>query len=170
MHTQEDLKEELYPLNFTKDYLGLTDIRTAIIQSINVVAAKTWRDILGADSSIEYLKKVGINRENEKYVSLALGGLEEGVSPLDMTAAFCTFPNRGVYIKPRTYTRVEDEKGKVLLDNKPVSTVVYEENTAWLMINMLQDVTRPGGTATYCIIGDGKSIPTAGKPVPQALT
>ncbi len=163
MHTDEELKEELYPENFTRKYFGLTDLRTALQKSRNVVAAKVFRDILGADKAVEYLKRAGIDRENERYVSLALGGLEEGLSPMDMAGAYIPFPNRGVYIKPRTYTRVVDKNGEVVLVKRPEYTVVYDESTAWLMVDILKGVTKPGGTAPYCSIGDGESIPAAGK-------
>jgi len=154
---------ERYPLNFDRTYGGLTTIRNAIKNSINVVAARVWYETLGADNSIEYLKKVGIDRENEKYVSISMGGLEEGVNPLLMAAAYVPFVNKGLYLEPVAYTKVLDSDGKVLLENKQEYRTVYDETSAYLMLNMLQDVTRPGGTAADCIIGDGTRIPTAGK-------
>jgi len=170
MHTPYDNADinELYPLNFDRNYTGLISVRDALKRSINVVAAKLWRDTLGADSSVEYLARAGINRENEKYVSMALGGLNEGVSPMEMAGAYIPFVNNGVYIKPVTYTKVLDANGNTILEKKPEYSVVYSEETAFLMTDMMQEVTRTGGTAAGIVSPeytgvDGNKIPTAGK-------
>jgi len=160
-------KDTLYPNNFDHTYNGLTTIRNAIKASVNVVAAKVWMNILGPDQSLEYLKKVGINRDKERYVSLALGGLNEGVSPLEMAAAYVPFVHKGMYFKPSTYTKVLDNSGKTLLENKPEPSIVYNETTAFLMVSMMTDVINsPGGTAYGGGIiknAKGQVITTAGK-------
>jgi len=66
------------------------------------VAAKVWQDILGPDLSLEYLDKVNLNRDNERYLSLALGGLNQGVNPLQMAAAYVPFVSKGIYYEPMT--------------------------------------------------------------------
>lgn len=152
-----------YPNNFENTYSGLTTIRSAIKRSVNVVAARVWMEMLGPDNSLSYLKKVGIDRTNERYVSIAMGGPEKGVNTLEMAAAYVPFVNKGIYNKPITYTKVLNSDGTVLLENKSEYHTVYDEATAWLMVDMMKEVTRPGGTAPSCIIGDGKDIPTAGK-------
>ncbi len=156
-------KRARYPTNFDHNYGGLTTVRNALKRSVNVVAARVWMDILGPDNSLSYLKKVGIDRENERYLSIAMGGLEKGVSPLEMAASYIPFANKGVYIKPVTYTKVESSDGKVLLENIPEYDTVYDSTTAFLMVDMMKEVTRSGGTAPECVIGNGKEIPTAGK-------
>ena len=172
--------DERYPQNFAetingvyaRHYRGLTTIRTAIARSINVVAARVFNEVLGADLSFEYLQKSGISMEGEgKYVSIALGGLKNGVSPLQMTAAYAPFVNEGVYLSPITYTQVLDVDGTVLLDKRKTESVkqeqniVYAETTAYIMTNLLQSVTSSGGTASYVKLTDvnGNSIATAGK-------
>lgn len=172
MTTGKD-KDKPYPMNYDLGYDGLTSIRNAIKASINVVAATVWRDYLGADKSIEYLKKVGIDRPKEKYVSIAMGGLEKGVSPLQMAAAYQPFVNKGLYYEPITYTKVVDSSGKTILEKKPKHNIVYSEEAAFIMAEMMTEVVKPRNTAyphngtasTYGVIKNSKGqiITTAGK-------
>jgi len=159
-------KNKPYPKNYDHTYSGLTTIRNAVKRSVNVVAALVWMDI-GPDQSLSYLKKVGIDRSDERYLSIAMGGLNKGVSPLQMAAAYVPFVHKGMYFEPSTYTKVTDSNGKTVLEKKPQYETVYDERTAFLMTSMLRDVTSsPGGTAySRGIIknSEGKVIPTAGK-------
>lgn len=157
-----------YPTNAESgEYLGLTSIRKAITKSQNVVAAQVFRDYLKPENSIKYLKKVNIDRPNEGYISMALGGLNEGVNPLIMASAYVPFVNKGMYIEPIAYTKVTDDKGNVLLDKKAEqkSNVAYKETTAFLMTSMMQDVVKSGTASGYGTVKNkaGKVIPTAGK-------
>lgn len=165
-----------YPRNVDSGtYQGLISIRRAITKSQNVVAAQVWRDYLGVQNSLDYLKKVHIDRPNEGYVSLALGGLNEGVNPLQMAAAYVPFDNKGVYLEPIAYTQVTDDKGNVVLDKKKdqEKNIAYKESTSFLMTSMMRDVVT-SGTASGYVPGTnlrygqvknsaGKIIPTAGK-------
>lgn len=153
----------LYPKNADGSYAGLTTIRDAITRSVNVVAAKVWNNYLGADLSLEYLKRVNINRDDERTVALSLGGLSKGVSPLQMAAAYVPFVNKGIYYEPTTYTKVEDASGNIILEKKPNYNIVYDEAAAFVMVNMLKDVVNsPDGTASRVKIQNGR-MPTAGK-------
>ena len=157
-----------YPTNFDSGvYEGLIPIRKAITKSQNVVAAKVFRDYLGADKSVDYLAKVGIDMSNEKYVSMALGGLNQGVNPLVMAGSYIPFVNNGVYLEPIAYTKVTDSKGNVLIDNTQdqQKNIVYKETTAYLMTSMMRDVVTNGTAYPYGIVKNekGKVIPTAGK-------
>jgi penicillin-binding protein 1A len=153
-----------YPQNYDKgSYGGLTTIHNAIINSTNVVAAKTWVK-LGIDFSLKYLKRDGItlDKKNDRTVSIAMGGLYSGVNTLDMAAAYVPFVNNGKYIQPSTYTKVEDKNGNVILEKKPKSNIVYDnEGTSYVMTNMLKDVLI-SGTAKGYGLQNGK-MPTAGK-------
>lgn len=155
----------LYPKNSggANDYGGLTTIRNAIAKSVNVVAATVWRDYLGADLSLKYLSKVNINRDNERNLAISMGGLNEGVNPLLMAAAYVPFVNKGMYYEPTTYTRVEDMHGNVILEKKPEYNIVYDEAAAYIMVDMMKDVVNSSiGTGTRCKLQNGK-MPTAGK-------
>jgi penicillin-binding protein 1A len=163
-------KNTPYPKNYDHAYDGLTTVRNGTKASINVVAAKVWKDILGPDHSIEYLKKVGIDREEEKHLAIALGGLYKGVSPLQMAAAYVPFVHKGMYYEPYTYTRVEDSDGNILLEKEPQYHTAYNETTAFLMTDMLKEVCKPknstyprGGTAASRISEKSIGMPVAGK-------
>lgn len=151
-----------YPENYDKTFRGLTNIHDAIRDSVNVVAAKVWKDILGPDLSLQYLKRVGLNRDKEGYVSIAMGGLNQGVNTLDMASAYVPFDNKGMFFEPSTYTRVEDKDGNVILEKKPKSNIVYDETSAYIMTNMMRDVVRLGTAYPYGMLQEGK-MPTAGK-------
>jgi penicillin-binding protein 1A len=158
-----------YPKNSESGFRGLSTVRSGIRSSINVVAAKVFMDYLGAEKSIAYLKKVNIDRPKEGYVSMALGGLNEGVNPLVMSAAYVPFVNDGVYLEPISYTKVTDESGNVILDKAKVQkkNIAYKETTAFLMTSMMRDVVTSGTAATGGLgtvkNSAGKVIPTAGK-------
>lgn len=166
VHLNEQDKESRYPTNYDSDgYKGLTNIRDAIRKSVNVVAAQIW--LINPDLSLQYIKKAGINRDKERFLSIALGGLEEGINPLQMAASYQPFVDKGRYHEPTTYTKVLDKNGKTILEKKPKTTVVYKDDrTAFIMTNMMEDVVKKGGTAhPYGVIQNKKKelIPTAGK-------
>ena len=161
---------KLYPTNYDGRYDGLTSVRNALKSSVNVVAAQVWRDILTPNNSIAYLKKVGIDRSDEKWLSLALGGLYKGVNPLQMAAAYIPFAHGGMYYEPATFTMVKDNQGKVLIDKKPKYEAVYSEQTAFLMEDMMKGVTKPrdspyphGGTAASFVNEKIIGMTVAGK-------
>ena len=162
--------EKEYPKNYDGAHDGLTTIRNGIKASINVIAARVWRDYLGPDNSIEYLKKVGIDREKEKYLSMAVGGLETGVNPLQMAAAYVPFVHKGMYYEPTTFTLVKDSEGKTLIDKKPAYDTAYSEQTAFLMQDMMKEVTSGrnstfphSGTAVSYVNTKTIGMPVAGK-------
>ncbi|MCI7146000.1 MAG: transglycosylase domain-containing protein [Clostridiales bacterium] len=155
----KDGNGKVWPKNVYNGYKGDMSLRTAVQQSVNVCAYKTYLQIErneGAEYSINMLKKVGITSIDDEAdanpAALALGGLTRGISPLEETAAFATFPNGGVYKTPVFYTRVEDSKGNVKLQKETEETKVYDEGVAWIMTDVLRTVVTNGG-ATNANIG-----------------
>lgn len=144
-------------------YTGLTTIRQAITNSINVVTVKCLTDItprLGFD----YAEKFGISTLYDDTAldvrqPLALGGITDGVVNLELTAAYATIANGGQYNEPKFYTRIEDQEGNILIDNAPVSTTVLKDSTAFLLTSAMQDVIT-SGTGTGIHMG---KMPVAGK-------
>jgi penicillin-binding protein 1A len=155
---EEPLKP--YPKNSYSGFKGNMNVRWAITISCNTIAAQVWKNMLGGETSLEYLKRVGIDRSGENYVSIALGGFNKGMTTLEMTGAYATFANHGLYTEPYAYTKVIDADGNVLLENRPEFTQVYKPETAFIMADIMKDVLRSGGTAN----GFGvEGMPTAGK-------
>ncbi|MHB1420798.1 MAG: transglycosylase domain-containing protein, partial [Bacillota bacterium] len=146
------------PVNFDGRYRGLVTMREAIQYSMNIPAVQMLNTI-GVGTGYDFAKKMGLPlTKDDRNLSLALGGLTRGVSPLVMAGAYGTFANGGVRIEPHAVLRITDRSGKVLVDNKPQQEVVMSEQTAYLITSMLQTVVR-SGTGTQARLGR----PVAGK-------
>lgn len=136
-------------VNYNKKYKGLISMRTAIQYSINTAAVKMLEKI-GIQEGFYFAKKLGIStlvesgKANDMGLSLALGGITHGVSPLELAAAYGAFANKGIYIKPHTIRRIEDKDGNVLYESQPKKSVAMSPQTAYLMTDMLQTVVQAG--------------------------
>lgn len=141
---------------------GLCTIRDAIEVSSNVVAAKIMSEI-GPDNSIEFCRKAGISTlvkasENPSHndsnlPAMSLGGLTQGVTPLEMAAAYAMIGNNGVYISPIFYTKVEDSSGNIVVEPTQTTERVMSEQNAYIMKTLLKQPVEGGsGTARACRI------------------
>ena len=152
---------EEWPRNFTKSYSGHQTLRTALQQSINTCAVKIlWQ--VGLDYSADLLEKYGLTtleldqseRTNDvNPAALALGAMTYGVTPLEMSLAYATFPNGGVRNTAVCYTKVDDSNGKTLLTGKSESIKVIDEGVAWIMTDLLQSVVSKGIAGNAAISG-----------------
>ena len=132
--------------NYDDTYRGFTNVRTAITHSINVVTVKTLTQI-GTSLGFSYAENFGISTldAGDNNQALCLGGITNGVTNLELTAAYATIANSGDYNKPVFYTQVLDRDGTVLLDNtENESTEVLKDTTAWLLTNAMKDVMTSG--------------------------
>jgi penicillin-binding protein 1A len=150
-------------------YQGLTTIREAIYNSMNIMAVKTLSSVT-LPVMYDYLLKLGFTTLADNYelngkiysdiqYPTALGGLTKGVSNLELTASFATIANKGVYTKPIFYSKIVDHDGKVLIDNSPQTRQVIYESTAWLLTNAMEDVIT---------LGTGKQIKFKNSDMPIA--
>lgn len=143
--------------NYDKRYRGLTSVRAAITSSINIVTVKTLQEI-GVDLGYEYAESFGFTTlvESDKNLGLSLGGLTQGVTNLELTAAYAAIANEGEYIEPSFYTKVLDHDGNVILDNTKTKErhKVLEKSTAWLLTDAMKDVMT-SGTGTRAYFGTG---------------
>lgn len=141
--------------NETGDYKGLCSLRYGIEQSLNIVTVKTLTQItpqLGYDYLLSFGFSTLVEREerNGQIISdigqpLALGGISDGVTNLELNASYAAIANHGTYIKPTFYTKVVDHSGNVILDNsKPESHQVIKETTAFLLTDAMVDVVTKG--------------------------
>ena len=129
-------------------YVGATTVREAIVRSGNVVAVKCLQQI-GVDAVYDSLADFGISTltDDDKVEALALGGTYNGVTNLEMTAAYSAIARGGSYIEPVYYTRILDREGKVLVEKIPDSHRAVSEETAALLTLAMEDVmTRGTGT------------------------
>ena len=143
-------------------YIGATTIRNAIVQSINTCAARTLTETVGVGTGYEYTKNFGFTTltEEDETQALALGGITDGVYNIELTAAFASIANGGVYTEPVLYTQIIDHDGNVLIDNTaPDTHEVIKDSTAYLLTSAMEDVVSRGTGGGTKI----SSMGTAGK-------
>ena len=141
------------PVNADKSYLGQITIRTAVEKSKNTVAWKIF-DAIGAKTCLEYLVDMGYKRiVREDYVPAAsIGGFTYGTSSYEMATGFSTLANNGIYRTPTCILKITDASGNVILDNtgnKDNNQLIYEENAANTMTNVLKGVLTRGTGRKY---------------------
>nr|MCR5418692.1 penicillin-binding protein [Lachnospiraceae bacterium] len=153
-------------------FRGLQALRTGIYNSLNIVAVKTLEQI-GAPLGFEYLQKLGfttlvknqVGEDGTVYsdvgLPLALGGLTKGVTNLELTAAYASIANGGIYNKPLYYTKITDSDGNVIIEKDTESKQVMKTSTAWLLTSAMLDTTTIG-TASRLAFKHYK-MPVAGK-------
>ena len=142
------LNGDVWPRNANWRYQGLTALHTAIAQSLNTCAVRT-NLAYGVDRSYEFLvNKLGFENltytDSQQVGNMALGGFEKGVTTEEMAAAYAAFVNEGVYTKPRTFIRVEDANGNVILENEAQSSVAMKNTTAAIINHLLQEAALNG--------------------------
>lgn len=145
---------------YSSGYKGICSLRYGIEQSLNIIAVKTLTTIT-PQLGFDYLENFGFStlvaRRTEadgRVVSdigqpLALGGITDGVTNMELNAAFATIANEGTYIKPTLYTKIVDHDGNVLIDNtQPESHQVIKATTAFLLTDAMVDVVTKGTGAS----------------------
>lgn len=146
--------------NWYSGYRDEQTIRSAIRDSLNIITVKCFQDVT-PQVGYDYLVNMGITTlkngetsvngvvENDINESMCLGGLTDGVTNLEITGAYASIANNGLYVEPTFYSKVLDHDGNVLIDNTPEKKQVMKETTAWLINNAMQDVVTSGtGTAS----------------------
>lgn len=160
-------KEDEYPLNYEKTFDGFYILRDAIKKSKNIIAVKLMLQITPR-KSVDYLKKFNLsylvttpdkNGNTDVVTSIALGGMTNGVTPVEMASAYGVFGNNGVYTEPILYSKVLDSEDNVILEKKPEKHKVVSAEAAYLMVDTLKGVIN-NGTGTKAKFS---SMPSAGK-------
>lgn len=154
-----DGTEEGYSPDNYNNYLGNITIRRAVESSQNIPFVKIMEQIT-PKTSINYMKKLGITSltEIDSNINLALGGLDKGISPLELAGAYATIANNGKYIEPTFYTKVENRLAKTIIKSKQEKHKAFSKEVAYILQDLLTEpVNGKNGTATYCKI-DGISV------------
>lgn len=157
----ETIKDyKVWPPNYPAGFRGLTTVNDAVTRSVNTIAVSIL-DELSIEDSFNFLKDelmitslvdsqtlTGGKVVSDKNISpLALGGMTYGVTVEEITAAYSIFVNGGTYYKPRTFIRVEDSNGNIIIDNSIKDediTYPISEQTATIMTKMLENVVTKG--------------------------
>jgi penicillin-binding protein 1A len=162
---QFEYQGKVWPKNWYSGYKGPTTLRKSVEQSMNVNAVKVQLSV-GADRSVDFLKKLGITTIVEKGntsdlnpAALALGGMTNGAKPIEMASAYGVFANAGVRATPISYTKVVDRNGNVVLDGSTEETQAMDEGTAFIMNDILRTTVSRGIAGAASVSG----VPVAGK-------
>ena len=165
-----------WPKNENGVFGGRTTVMKAVERSLNTIAVDVVQQTgtsrvfsfahtnLGMSSLVE--RRVETNKKGEQIVKsdvdlspLALGGVTDGVTVLEMTAAYSAFTTHGTYTQPYLYTKVYDSNGEVILEQEPVQTVSMASKTASYMVEILKNVvTGPQGTGRKAALGNGIEV------------
>lgn len=144
--------EDWEPRNSDNRYRGMVTLKQALAHSINTISAKLI-DKVGPEAVIELTHKLGVKSEIITQPSIALGAVEITVE--DMVAAYSTFANQGVYVKPQFLTKIEDKSGVVIYEPIPESHDVLNKDIAFAVIKLLEGVTESGSGARLRTEGGG---------------
>ena len=142
-----------WPKNYDAVTEKMMSVQAAVNNSTNTVAVRV-NQALGATKGFNFLKNnLGVTTlipgagNDENASSMALGGLTKGISVLEITAAYSAFPKEGTYVKPYTFTKVCDQNGRVILENRVESSTAMKAETA-RMINKMLNTAANVGTGT----------------------
>ncbi len=156
---------------YTNSQVGLD---YAIQQSLNTVPVEIMSE-MGIQTSYDFMtQQLGVTTLVEAedingeiytdlgYAQLALGGLTHGMTNVELTAAYCIFPNQGIYNKPYTFTEIKNSDGETILTGRDSETSwqAIKPETAAIMNRYLSSVVT-SGTGRGASLADGTF--TAGK-------
>lgn len=142
-------------------YRGAVTPRQGIKDSMNVVAVKIMV-ATGIDLCYDYLLNFGFTTlDNDNHAATALGGLTNGVTQIEVAAAYGALANNGEYLKPMFYSKVLDHDGNILLENTKDATQIVKSSTSCILTDLMTSVVTEGtGTAARFRT---KNMPVSGK-------
>ena len=140
------------PKNSDNKYRGMVTLKKGLANSINTISAKLI-DKVGPEAVIDLTHKLGVKSEIVNQPSIALGAVEITVE--DMVAAYSTFANQGVYMKPQFISKIEDKSGVVIYEPIPESHDVLNKDIAYAVVKLLEGVTEGGSGDRLRTTGGG---------------
>ena len=143
-----------HPKNSNGEFKGMVTYKYALAHSINTVSAKLI-DKVGPKAVVDMTKKLGVSSDIPEQPAIALGAVEITVS--DMVAAYSTFANQGVYIKPMVIKKIEDKNGTLLFQSQAQTKDVLSKDIAYAVVKLLEGVTESGSGARLKWGGGGGS-------------
>ena len=134
-------QEPWSPENADGKYGGMLTLKYALAESVNCVSAFLMKQF-GPQAMIDVARRMGITTPIDAVPSICLGTCD--VSLYEMVGAYCTFANKGVWTEPVYITRIEDKSGNVIEEHLPRKVEAISEETAYLMLNILQGASLYG--------------------------
>lgn len=156
-----------HPQNSDGKFRGMVTYKYALAHSINTVSAKLI-DNVGPKAVVDMTKKLGVSSDIPEQPAIALGAVEITVS--DMVAAYSTFANQGVYVKPMVIKKIEDKNGTLLYQSAVQTRDVLNKDIAYAVIKLLEGVTESGSGARLKWGGSGGSGYNRMTGYPYAIT
>ena len=144
------------PRNYDRKFHGPNLMRTALAKSRNLSTINILDDI-GVDYAIDYARKLGIQSDLAKNLSISLGS--SGISPMELTLAYSVFANGGYRVALVFVTRILDRDGNELESYELDRVQAIDPATAYLITNMMESVIQEGTGRRVRSIGR----PAAGK-------
>ncbi|MEM8897149.1 MAG: transglycosylase domain-containing protein [Bacteroidota bacterium] len=133
------------PKNSGGEVGGKMTLKRGLATSTNLITAGLMKEV-GPHAVAEMAYRMGIKTQLDEVPSLALGTTD--LSVLELTGAYCTFPNQGTSIEPTLISRIEDRYGNVLEEFTAKSQEALSPNKAFMMVELMRGVVdEPGGTA-----------------------
>lgn len=146
------IQQSWSPKNSAGKYYGSVTMKYALAQSLNTVTARLM-DRVGPKAVIDLCRDLGVKSDIPASPAIALGAVEITVS--DMVAAYSTFANQGVYVKPRFVNKITDKNGVVLFESKAETRDVMNKDIAYAIIKLLEGVTEGGSGGRLRYTGSG---------------
>ena len=135
------IPEEWKPKNSGDKYGGMLTLKEGLAGSVNTMSARLI-DRVSPENVVRLAKAAGIESRIRANPSIALGAVE--LSLLEMVSAYSTFANKGLRVSPMIITRIEDKNGTVLEEFRPKTAEVLSEESAYVVLNLLEGVTQYG--------------------------
>ena len=156
------------PKNYDGKFEGPMPLRQALAKSKNMVSIRILQAI-GPAYAQDWITRFGFEAEKHPaFLTMALGA--GAVTPLQMAGAYSVFANGGYRVNPVLVSRVTDSKGRVLQETKPqvfdASARVIDARNAFMMTQLLREVTRSGTAARAVRCGDPTS---PARPAPPTI-
>ena len=138
------IPEEWTPGNSNEKYEGIYTLKDGLANSVNTMSARLI-DMVTPENVSRLAKLAGIKNDVPANPSIALGAVE--LTLLEMVGAYAMFANKGLRVDPMMITRIEDKNGTVLTEFIPETKEVLSEESAYVVINLLEGVTLSGSGA-----------------------
>ena len=133
--------EQWSPENADATYGGMLTLKEGLAESVNCISAYLMKQF-GPQAMIEIVRKMGITSPIIPVPAICLGTPD--VSVFEMVGAYSSFANKGVWTQPIYMTRIEDKNGNVLQDFVPRKVEAISEETAYLMLKLMEGVVQFG--------------------------
>ena len=133
--------EKWSPENADAKYGGMLTLKQGLAESVNCISAYLMKQF-GPEAMIEITRKMGITSPIDPVPAICLGTPD--VSVYDMVGAYSTFADKGVWTQPTYLLRIEDKNGNILQEFVPKKVEAISEETAYLMLNLMQGVVQFG--------------------------